>query len=108
LKLVQPTCFAEVHLSPGAPNLHFGDVVDIVRHGDGLVELVAYDFQTLEQVCVPVRIHDLPMWRRCVGYHEIVRERQDVLSALNGVCDGAFVGFAALLLTLQSAIRDLQ
>jgi hypothetical protein len=43
-----------------------------VGHGGALVELVAFDFEALQQANVAARVNDLPMRRRRVGRHEIL------------------------------------
>src|SRR6266567_2590759 len=54
--------FPEVGFCPGAPNLDLGDIVDVIRNGDALVELVAlesgtFDRQFLQEVGVSLGVH---------------------------------------------------
>src|SRR5712691_7465792 len=86
--------FPEVGFCPGTPNLDLGDIVDVIRNGDALVEPIAlegptFDLQLLQEVSVALGVHYLPMrvWR--LRRFEIIRQSQDVLSVLDGVSDGS-------------------
>src|SRR5712691_4343302 len=89
--------FPEVGFCPGAPNLDLRDIVDVIRNGDALVELVAlesatFDRQFLQEVSVALGVHYLPMrvWR--LRRFEVIRQSQDVFAALDGVSDSSSVG----------------
>src|ERR1051325_1130241 len=82
-------CLPEIDFSPGTPNLHLRDVVNIFGNGNALVNLVAFDLKALEQVGMAMGVHSLPMRGRSIWGHEIIREGQDVLTALHGVRDRA-------------------
>ena len=89
-------CFAEIHFGKAAPHLHFGDVLDVIRNDDGLVHLVALNHEPVQEVGLPVRVHDLPMWIRCLGRDEVIGERERALAVLRRVRDEALVCFCAL------------
>src|SRR5260370_1537062 len=90
---------AEINLRKGAPDLHFGHVFHVLGYNDFFLERFArirLGFQLVEQIYIAIGIDNLPVrvWR--IRHDEVAGERQDAISILDAVSDGARVHFGPL------------
>src|SRR6266481_3081858 len=88
--------FAEIRLSKGTPHLHFGDVRDVLRDDDRFLDLLIFGHESVQEVGLPVRVHDLPMWIGRLWRDEVVGKRERALAVLRRMRDEAFICFCAL------------
>ncbi len=88
--------FAEIRLSKGTPHLHFRDVRDVIGDDDRFLDLLIFGHESVQEVGLPIRVHDLPMWIGRLWRDEVVGERKRALAVLRRVSDEALVCFCAL------------
>jgi len=91
--------FAEIHFRESAPDLHLGNVLDVLRDDDFLFVARADErlgLQFVQQINIAVRVHDLPVRIRSIGNNKVIRQGENALSILDAVRDRALVRFGAL------------
>src|SRR5438094_10139489 len=88
-------CFAEIYLREGTPDHDLLDVLYVARQNDFLFVVRADErlgLQLVEQIDVSVGIDNLPVWVGRIRNNKVVRQRENALSVLRVVVNGAFVG----------------
>jgi hypothetical protein len=88
--------FAEVRLGKSAPDLHLGNVRDVFRDYDRFLDLLTFRHQPVQEISLPVRVHDLPMRIGCLRWDEVVGERESALAVCRRVGNETLVCFCAL------------
>ena len=88
--------FSEVRLGKRAPDLHLGDVRDVIRDYDRFLDLLTFCHQTIQEISLAVGVHDLPMRVGRLWWDEVIGERESAPAVLRSVSDEALVGFCAL------------
>src|SRR5262245_48932414 len=86
----------EIDLGKRAPNLDLRDVMHVFRHLDGLVYLVAFDHELLQEVGVSLGINNLPMRIWGFRHDKVIRKGEHALAIFGTVSDEAGIGFRSL------------